>query len=132
MAALCLCSWARAVSSGAAQGSSLILAHSLLTALSSLVANTGSGFPGGSVVKNPPALQETQEMQVQSLGWEDPLEKEMAPHSSILAWEIPWTEKPGRLQSVGSQICWTQLNSKVTKAGSFIILRQRKNKFERN
>ena len=41
-----------------------------------------------------------QEMQVQSLGWEDPL-KEMTTHSSILAWEIPWTEKPGRLQSMG-------------------------------
>ena len=40
-----------------------------------------------------------QEMQVQSLGWEDPLEKEMATHSSILAWEIPWTEDPGSLQS---------------------------------
>ena len=45
------------------------------------------GFPGGSVVKNPPAKQE---MQIQSLGWEDLLEEKMAPHSSILAWEIPW------------------------------------------
>ena len=43
-----------------------------------------------------------QEMQVQSLGWEDPLEKEMAMHSSVLAWEILWTEEPGELQSVGS------------------------------
>ena len=51
------------------------------------------GFSGVSVVKNSPIMQE---MQVQSLGWEDPLEKEMAIHSSILAWEIPWTEKPGR------------------------------------
>ena len=51
-------------------------------------------------VKNPPAMQETQ---VQSLGREDPLEKEMATHSSILAWKIPWTEDPGRLQSTGSQ-----------------------------
>ena len=51
-------------------------------------------------VKNAPAMQETQ---VQSLGWEDPLEKEMATHSSILAWEIPRTEKPHRLQSMGSQ-----------------------------
>ena len=42
-------------------------------------------------------------MQVQSLGWEDPLEEEMATHSSILAWRIPWTEEPGGLQSVGSQ-----------------------------
>ena len=56
------------------------------------------GFPGGSVVKNPPAKQETQ---VQSLGQEDPLEKEMAAHSSVLAWEIPWTEEPGGLQSMG-------------------------------
>ena len=42
-------------------------------------------------------------MWVQSLGWEDPLEKEMATHSSTLAWKIPWTEEPGRLQSMGSQ-----------------------------
>ena len=46
------------------------------------------------------AMQETQ---VQSLGWEDPLEKEMAAHSSILAWKIPWTAEPGRLLSMGSQ-----------------------------
>ena len=52
------------------------------------------GFPGGSVVKNPPAKQK---VQVQSLGLEDPLEKEIATHSCILVWEIPWTEKPGRL-----------------------------------
>ena len=44
-----------------------------------------------------------QEMQVPSLGWEDPLEKGMATHSSILAWRIPWTEEPGRLQSIGLQ-----------------------------
>ena len=44
-----------------------------------------------------------QETEVPSLGWENPLEKEMATHSSILAWEIPWTEEPGGLQSVGSQ-----------------------------
>ena len=48
-------------------------------------------------------MQETQEMQLPSLGQEDPLEKEMAAHSSILAWEIPWTEEPGGLQSMGSQ-----------------------------
>ena len=49
--------------------------------------------------------EDMQEAQVQSLGWEDPPEKKkkMATHSSILAWEIPWTEKPGRLQSMGSQ-----------------------------
>jgi len=52
------------------------------------------GFPGGSVVKNPPALQETQ---ILSLGWKDPLEKEMATHSSILACEIPGTEEPSGL-----------------------------------
>ena len=46
------------------------------------------------------AMQETQ---VRSLGWEDPLEKEMAPYSSTLAWTIPWTVEPGRLQSMGSQ-----------------------------
>ena len=51
-------------------------------------------------VKNPPTLQETW---VQSLGWEDPLEKGMATHSSILAWRIPWTEEPGGLRFVGSQ-----------------------------
>ena len=46
-------------------------------------------------------MQETQETQVQSLGWYDPLEKEMLTHSSILAWKIPWTEEPGGLQSRG-------------------------------
>ena len=51
-------------------------------------------------VKNPLAMQKMQETQVQSLGWEDPLEKKMATHSSILAWEIPWTEEPGRLYSL--------------------------------
>ena len=45
-----------------------------------------------------------QEMQVQFLDWEDPLEKEMVTHSGILAWEVPWTEEPGRLQSMDSQI----------------------------
>ena len=48
-------------------------------------------------------MQETQEMWVQSLGQEDPLEEEMATHTKILAWKIPWTEKPGGLQSMGSQ-----------------------------
>ena len=57
------------------------------------------GFPDG-LVKNSPAMQETQ---VPSLDQEDPLEKEMAAHSSILAWRIPWTEELGRLQSMGSQ-----------------------------
>ena len=62
-----------------------------------------TGFPG--VVKNLPAKQETW---VQSLGQEDPLEKEIATHSSILAWEIPWTEEPSRLQSMG----WKKSRSK--------------------
>ena len=48
-------------------------------------------------------MQETQEMKGQSLSWEDPLEKEMATHTSILAWKIPWTEEPSGLQSMGSQ-----------------------------
>ena len=52
------------------------------------------------LVKNLPAIQETW---VRFLGWEDPLEKEMVTHSSILAWNIPWTEEPGGLQSMGSQ-----------------------------
>ena len=52
------------------------------------------------VVKHPPAMQETQKTWVQSLGWKDPLEKEMATHSSILAWRIPWTEEPGILYGV--------------------------------
>ena len=51
-----------------------------------------------SVIKNLPAMQETQ---FRFLGWEDLLEKEMAIHSSILAWKIPWTDEPGRLQSMG-------------------------------
>ena len=54
----------------------------------------------GSTVKNPPTILE---LWVQSLGLEDTLEKEMTTHCSILAWEIPWTEKSGRLQSMGSQ-----------------------------
>ena len=48
-------------------------------------------------------MQETQGMQIQPLGWEDPLEEEMATHSSILVWKIPWTEEPGGLPSVESQ-----------------------------
>ena len=52
------------------------------------------------MVKYLPAMKDTQ---IQSLGWEDPLEKEIASHSSILDWEIPWTEEPGGLQFMGSQ-----------------------------
>ena len=59
------------------------------------------------LVKNLPAVQETW---VLFLGWDDPLEKEIATHSSILAWEILWTEMPGRLQSIGSQKSQTWLN----------------------
>ena len=54
-------------------------------------------------LKNTPAMQDTQVIQVRSLGQEDPLEEEMATHSSILVWKIPWTEEPDRLLSIGSQ-----------------------------
>ena len=57
-------------------------------------------LPGGSAVKNLPAIQETE---VWALGWQDPLEKEMATHSNTFAWEISWTGKPGGLQSIGLQ-----------------------------
>ena len=68
-----------------------------LTSKNILILVFAEDFPGGSVVKN---LQETR---VWSLGQENPLERKMAIHSSILAWEIPWTEEPSRLQSMGSQ-----------------------------
>ena len=61
------------------------------------------GFLSGSAVKNPPAMQEVQEMGVRSLSQEDTLEEGMATYSSILAWRIPWTDKPGSLQSTGLQ-----------------------------
>ena len=64
-------------------------------------------LPSGLVLNNLPAMQE---IQVQSLGQEDPLKKEMATHTSILAWEIPKTEEPSRLWSMGSQKSWTQLS----------------------
>ena len=60
-------------------------------------------LPSSSVVKNPPSVQELQEMRVRSLGWEDPLEEGMATHSSILAWRIPCTEERGGLRSIRSQ-----------------------------
>ena len=60
------------------------------------------GSQGVQWVKNPPAMQETLETRVPSLGQEDPLEEEMATHSCILTWRTPWTEEPGRLQSMGS------------------------------
>ena len=59
------------------------------------------GFPGSSVVKNLCNARDAM-MPVRSLGQEDPLEKEMTTHSSILAWKIPWTEEPGKLQSMGT------------------------------
>ena len=62
-----------------------------------------TGFSSDSRVKNMPAIQETQETQVRSLGQEDPLEKGMATRSNIFAWEIPRTEEPGGLQSMGLQ-----------------------------
>ena len=61
---------------------------------------SSGGFPVGSVLKNLPTMQE---MQLQSLGWKNPLEKEMATHSNILAWGIPRTEEAGGLQSMGLQ-----------------------------
>ena len=61
------------------------------------------GFPSDSTVKNAPAVHEMQETWVRSLGQEDPLEKEMATQSSILAWGIPWTEEPAMLQPMGLQ-----------------------------
>ena len=60
-------------------------------------------FPGGSAVKNPPAMQEMQDTWVPSLGWEDPLEKGIATHSSILSWRLPWIEESDRLQSMELQ-----------------------------
>ena len=60
------------------------------------------GFPGGSAVKTSVST-ELRGVQVRSLGWESPLEKELATHSSILTWEIPWTKEPGRLLSMGLQ-----------------------------
>ena len=62
-----------------------------------------------------------QEMQVPSLGWEDPLEEEMAAYSNILPWKIPWTE-PGRLQSMGWQKSHTKPNNEITTAITFILL----------
>ena len=62
---------------------------------------------GGSVVRNPPAMQEPRETWVLSLCWEDTLEEEMATHSSILGWKIPWTEEPGGLIVHGVVKSWT-------------------------
>ena len=66
--------------------------------------NSKCGFPGGSDIRNPSANAGDVGL---FPGWGDPLEKEMATHSSILAWEIPWTEESGGLQSTGWQKGWT-------------------------
>ena len=68
-------------------------------------------------VKNLPAMWESR---VQSLGWEDPLEKEMATHSSILAWRIPWTEEPGWPQSIGSQTVGRDVMGRLRQSESRI------------
>ena len=75
-------------------------------------------FIHGSVVKNPPVNTETQETQVQSLGQENPLEEEMATHSSILAWKNPWTEELGKFQSMGSQRVRQDLTIKHTQTNT--------------
>ena len=75
----------------------------VMSDLTQLVALTVCVTQVALLVKNPPANAGDRQMWVQSLCWEDPLQEEMATHSSILAWEIPWTEDPGGLQSVGSQ-----------------------------
>ena len=67
--------------------------------------NIIKGFPGGSEVKNPPIMQETQETWVLSLGWENPLEEGMATYSGILAWRIPWT---GAWQATAHRIVKSQ------------------------
>ena len=85
-----------------------------------------TGFPGESVVRNLPVMQETQETWVWSLGWEDPLEEEIATHSSVLAWRIPWTEEPGGLQSMGSQrvtLYWACTLIFVSHSKAFFIIR---------
>ena len=70
------------------------------------------GFPGSTSGKEPTRQCKRHKMQVQSLGWEDPLEKEMATHSNTHAWEVPWTEGPGGLQSVGLVArSWPQLST---------------------
>ena len=72
------------------------------------------------MVKNPPVMQETR---VHSLGWEDPLEEEMATHSIILAWGIPWTEDPAGLQFMGSQRVRHSLAAEYTHAISSVVMK---------
>ena len=76
------------------------------------------GFSDGLVVKNPPAKTGDAGS---SLGWEDLLEKEMATHSSIPAWEISWAEESGKLQSMGSQKSWTRLGDQTTTMATFLL-----------
>ena len=73
------------------------------------------------MVKNPPAMQGIQETRVRSLGREAPLEKEMAAYSSILAWEIPWTEDPDGLQSMGSQRVGHEQPQPPTTTGEYSL-----------
>ena len=80
-------------------------------------------LPGGSVLKNPPVIQETQEMWVWSLDREDPLEEGVATLSSSLTWRIPWTEEPGGLQSLGSQrVAQDRSDWALTHRASHLIL----------
>ena len=80
--------------------------------------NPFTASPMTQQVKNPPAMRESQEMMAQYLDWDDLLEKEMATHSSILVWKIPWTEEPGGLQSMGSQRVGHDLVNERTHAHS--------------
>ena len=94
---LCLLHW---------QGDSLLLRHQgrqKTLCFHFLFCMLRKGSLGGSVVRSPPAMQETQEMWIRSRSWKAPLEEDTATHSRILAWRIPWTEEPGGLQSMGSQ-----------------------------
>ena len=77
------------------------------------------GFELSSTVKNLPAMKELQETQVWSPGWEDPLEKAMTTHSSILAWRIPWTEAPDKLHSTGLQRVGKWLSSHACRLCHF-------------
>ena len=88
----------------------------------------GVGFPGGSVVAISPAVQEMQKIRVRTLGREDPLEEDMATHSSIFAWEIPRTEESGRLQSrlvAKSGICLSNQTASFTGVVLAVALRYR-------
>ena len=85
--------------------------------------------PVAQMVKNLPANQETQ---VWSLGREDPLEKEMATHSSILAWEIPWTEEPAGLESMGLQKSRTRLSEWNNTGPRMCTHTQKGNDFDHN